>query len=86
MKEETAHYNAIMIEELKDQFRFVTEKVESMEESFQARLDQVEKNLRQNIFDNRRALEMKIDKILETLSRNDREILLLKQKVVGLNA
>ena len=86
VKEETAHYNAVLIEDLTDQFKFVVEKVGSMEESFQKRLDQVEKNLRQDASDNRRALEMKIDKILETLNRHDREILSLRQKAVGLDA
>jgi len=67
-KEETAHYTAILVEDLKDQFRFVTEKVGSVEGSLQSRMTQMETSLRQEVVDNRRALELRIDGAQKTLS------------------
>ncbi len=78
-EEETAHYNAILIEDLKDQFRFVAEKVGSMEESLRTQMTQDKKELKQEIFDNRRALEMKVDRVLDKLTQHDEEISSLKQ-------
>ncbi len=67
IEEETAHYDAILLEEVRDQFKFVTEKVGSMEESLRAQMHEDKTELKQDIADTRNALIMRMDHQGKTL-------------------
>lgn len=65
----TAHYTAVLVEDLKDQFRFVTEKVVGLEESLRSQMAQDKAELKQEIGDTRRALDMKIENVRTELKQ-----------------
>jgi len=69
-KEETAHYNAVLIEGLKDEFKFVAEKVGGMEGSLKAQMASDKAELKQEIVDTRNALTMRIDNVSTELKKD----------------
>jgi len=69
VKEETAHYNAVLIEDIKDQFKFVAEKVGGMEESLMRQMAMDKSELKQDIADTRDALGIRIDRVETGLTR-----------------
>jgi predicted nucleic acid-binding Zn-ribbon protein len=60
--QESAHYTAVLVEDLKDQFKFVIEKVGSLDQSLSSKIDRNHNELKQEIGDTRRALSSRMDR------------------------
>ena len=79
-KESIAHYNAVMIEELRSQFKFVIEKSESSE----GRLRQLIEDLRKENQEDHDDIKLVLRKNSDMFEQVDRRFDILEKKVDGL--